>query len=63
MVMENYRESLTSERPFAGANFDELQPLADLKEYLLDYARERPDVALLTCLGIGFVLGWKLKPW
>jgi hypothetical protein len=31
--------------------------------YLRNYARERPDVAALWCFGIGFVLGWKLKPW
>jgi len=35
----------------------------DLKEYMLAYTRERPDVAVLTCLGLGFILGWKLKPW
>lgn len=28
-----------------------------------DYARERPEVVALWALGIGFVLGWKLKPW
>lgn len=27
------------------------------------YARERPEVVALWALGIGFVLGWKLKPW
>ena len=27
------------------------------------YARERPAVVAFWCLGIGFVLGWKLKPW
>ena len=41
----------------------EVQPLVDLKDYVITYARERPDVALLTCLGLGFILGWKLKPW
>ena len=30
---------------------------------LKHYAAERPDVVALWCLGIGFVLGWKLKPW
>jgi len=41
----------------------EVQPLVDLKDYVITYAREKPDVALLTCLGLGFILGWKLKPW
>ena len=27
------------------------------------YARERPGVVALWCVGLGFVLGWKLKPW
>jgi hypothetical protein len=37
--------------------------LNDSLEYLRDYAREKPETAALWCLGIGFVLGWKLKPW
>jgi len=39
------------------------QPVEDIVCYLRDYAREKPDVAALWCFGIGFVLGWKLKPW
>lgn len=27
------------------------------------YVREQPEAAALWALGIGFVLGWKLKPW
>jgi len=42
---------------------DELDAARDLIEYLKEYAREKPEVAALWCLGIGFVLGWKLKPW
>lgn len=30
---------------------------------LREYARENPESAALWCFGIGFVLGWKLKPW
>jgi hypothetical protein len=36
---------------------------ADVIDYLKEYAREKPEVAALWCLGIGFILGWKLKPW
>ncbi len=36
---------------------------ADLAEYLTEYARQNPGYAALYCLGVGFVLGWKLKPW
>lgn len=39
------------------------QPLDDLITYAKDYARGQPEMAALWCLGIGFVLGWKLKPW
>jgi len=35
----------------------------DLVEYLKEYAREKPEVAALWCFGVGFILGWKLKPW
>ena len=28
-----------------------------------EYAKERPEVVSLWTFGIGFVLGWKLKPW
>jgi len=28
-----------------------------------EYARERPEVVALWTFGIGFVLGWRLKPW
>ncbi len=35
----------------------------DIVEHLTEYARENPTNAALWCLGIGFVLGWKLKPW
>lgn len=42
---------------------DELEVARDVVDYLKEYAREKPEVAALWCLGIGFVLGWKLKPW
>ena len=42
---------------------DERRPIDDLVDYVISYAREKPEVAALWCLGIGFVLGWKLKPW
>ncbi len=39
------------------------RPSHDFTEYVREYAREKPEVVALWCLGIGFVLGWKLKPW
>jgi hypothetical protein len=35
----------------------------DVVDYLTEYARDNPGHAALFCLGVGFVLGWKLKPW
>lgn len=42
---------------------ERLAPTSDLVEYFQQYARERPEVVVLWCLGIGFVLGWKSKRW
>ena len=42
---------------------DEMQMIEDLTLYFKQYARERPQTLALICLGVGFVLGWKLKPW
>jgi len=36
---------------------------SDAVDRLKDYAREHPTSFALWALGIGFVLGWKLKPW
>ena len=35
----------------------------DLLRHFEAYARERPANVAFRALGIGFVLGWKLKPW
>lgn len=35
----------------------------DAMESFRRYAVRRPEVVAMWCLGIGFVLGWKLKPW
>jgi hypothetical protein len=35
----------------------------DALDGLRDYARQNPVSVGLWALGIGFVLGWKLKPW
>jgi hypothetical protein len=40
-----------------------LKPSQDLLQYAKTYAREKPDVFAMWCFGIGFVIGWKLKPW
>jgi hypothetical protein len=35
----------------------------DVAEYVREYARENPGTVALWCFGVGFILGWKLKPW
>ena len=35
----------------------------DALDRMRDYARNNPTSFALWALGIGFVLGWKLKPW
>lgn len=47
----------------SGPSQPELHPADDLMTYMQEYARQRPEVAALWCFGIGFILGWKLKPW
>lgn len=42
---------------------DRLRPASDLVAYFFKYSRQRPEVVALWCLGVGFALGWKLKPW
>jgi hypothetical protein len=47
-------------RPRSGS-FDDVAH--DLLDQVNDYIRREPLSAALWALGIGFVLGWKLKPW
>jgi hypothetical protein len=53
------RAGMTGSRQSA----DAMQPSQDLLDYLKEYAKEKPEVAALWCFGVGFILGWKLKPW
>jgi len=47
-------------RPGAGG-FESMAQ--DAWDALRHYIREQPEAAALCALGIGFVLGWKLKLW
>lgn len=58
-----YRNDYDRETEIATWEDEPLRPVSDLLEYLRQYARERPEVTALACFGIGFILGWKLKPW
>jgi hypothetical protein len=50
-------ESRTQQQGFPGGMFE------DGVAFIEDYARREPVSLALWALGIGFVLGWKLKPW
>ena len=40
------------------------QPLPEpLTHYLGQYAKANPSAAALWCFAIGFIVGWRLKPW
>jgi len=39
------------------------EPMQKAIDQVRDYAEENPQSFALICLGVGFVLGWKLKPW
>lgn len=59
------RDELSQEaeaRSTSGQPHD-LQPGQDLADYIKAYARQKPEVAALWCFGVGFIVGWKLKPW
>jgi hypothetical protein len=59
----DHLEDIGYEQSISSTDQPQLKPLEDFLAYLREYARERPEVVALTCLGIGFILGWKLKPW
>jgi hypothetical protein len=56
-------ENNTHRRKAAQPLREEVEVARDVADYLKEYAREKPEVAALWCLGIGFILGWKIKPW
>ena len=57
------RSDLTYETEQAIDRDYNLRPLDDFLAYLREYTRERPEVVALSCFCVGFILGWRLKPW
>lgn len=55
-------ETQSQRRPSA-RHPETLSPVNDLMQYVRTYAQQNPEAAALWCLGIGFVLGCKLKFW
>ena len=56
-------QEVTSRKSEPMTSRNDLQPGQDLIEYAKVYAQRKPEVAALWCFGLGFILGWKLKPW
>ena len=50
-------------QPYAGRSGQEASPGEAALDFLRDYSRERPEVVAMWAFGLGFLLGWKLKPW
>ncbi len=61
--IERNPESQTGNRAAQPACDTQASILCDLQCYTRDYVKQQPEKAALICLGIGFILGWKLKPW
>ena len=59
---EEQTVSRSQNQPQARTAPSERTPKSAL-EHFQEYGRERPGVVALWCVGIGFVLGWKLKLW
>jgi hypothetical protein len=57
------RKRDSNDRPAEGREHNPLQPWDDLVTYVRGYMREEPEISACVCLGLGFILGWKLKPW
>ena len=62
-VPDKHRESGQQSASAAHDATRELKPLEDLTAYLQEYAKQCPETVGLACLGVGFILGWKLKLW
>ena len=42
---------------------NEMRPVEDVIQYVREYTRERPETVAIACFAVGFILGWRLKPW
>jgi hypothetical protein len=62
--MPNHRVKTPSPRKMLHDVAEELrEPAESAATYLKKQVRANPEMAALLCLGVGFVLGWRLKPW
>ena len=59
---ENLSSSPTSQVFPNGREPREMQT-PDMVECIKSYAKKNPEKFAMWCFGLGFVLGWRLKPW
>lgn len=58
------REQWPADMRHASAGSGTIESVAEgVVDSVRRYVREQPEAAALWALGIGFVLGWKLKIW
>ena len=66
-TVQNRTEPKSDARPESRGNVascpSQLSVLNDFQCYIRQYVQGQPEKAALICLGVGFILGWKLKPW
>ncbi len=63
---QNRQSTFTENRaegPNSASSQKPLRPLDDFQCYARQYIEQQPEACALICLGVGFILGWKLKPW
>jgi hypothetical protein len=57
------RHNAEYNRQEPGRTASSAEIVQNLRIALREYTTEHPETVALWCFGIGFVLGWKLKPW
>lgn len=55
-------QNLTSGKEKSGER-EKIDMFGDFCDYSTNYMREQPETAALILVGIGFILGWKMKMW
>jgi hypothetical protein len=56
-------QQTTREEAMATRTQTDMRPVEDLVQYVRAYTRQRPDTVAIACFAVGFILGWRLKPW
>jgi len=62
-TVQNRTDAKSDSRADVASCPSQLSVLQDFQCYTQKYVQDQPEKAALICLGVGFILGWKLKPW